>query len=211
MDKACGVYRITNTVKGKHYVGSSVNIKKRWNQHRRELKSGNHCNKKLQNSWSKHGFDNFEFAIVLLCDHKNVLMYEQDVMNYYSAAASGYNILPVAGTRFGAKMSVEFRKKLSDRLKGRVFTEEHRRNLSLSKMGHFVSDDQRAKQSATNKGREVSQITRIKTSETLRGIKKSPEMIAKMTATKKSRREETSEKMKLIWSERRKRKDLEHG
>ncbi len=43
MEKVCGIYCIENKVNGKKYVGQSIDIYKRWKQHRNELN-----NKKTQ-------------------------------------------------------------------------------------------------------------------------------------------------------------------
>jgi predicted GIY-YIG superfamily endonuclease len=37
----CGVYEIADAF-GRSYIGSSVNIYRRWEEHRRELVAGNH-------------------------------------------------------------------------------------------------------------------------------------------------------------------------
>ncbi len=46
------------------YVGISINIEKRWRQHKNCLKGNYHDNKYLQQSWDKHGEDSFEFHIL---------------------------------------------------------------------------------------------------------------------------------------------------
>ena len=46
------IYKITNITNGMVYVGQSVNIIKRWNEHKRNLRKGAHENKKLQNAWN---------------------------------------------------------------------------------------------------------------------------------------------------------------
>lgn len=33
IDKKCGVYKITNNITGKFYIGSSIDINKRWKSH----------------------------------------------------------------------------------------------------------------------------------------------------------------------------------
>lgn len=58
-----GVYRITNTVTGKYYLGSSIEMTTRWKTHRRYLRRGNHWNILLQRSWDKHGESVFTFTI----------------------------------------------------------------------------------------------------------------------------------------------------
>ena len=59
-----GIYKIINKNNGKYYVGSSVDIKERWNEHQRNLLSGKHVNPKLQASWNLHSQDAFQFVVV---------------------------------------------------------------------------------------------------------------------------------------------------
>lgn len=60
----CGVYIINNKINNHNYIGSSVNIKKRFSRHKTELRNNKHPNKYLQRAWNKYGEDNFEFSIV---------------------------------------------------------------------------------------------------------------------------------------------------
>lgn len=48
-----GIYKITNLVNNKVYIGQSVNIRKRWNQHVLELNKNIHPNIYLQSAWNK--------------------------------------------------------------------------------------------------------------------------------------------------------------
>jgi len=48
-----GVYAIWCNGNQKIYIGSSVDILKRINQHKRELRTGKHHNPILQRSWNK--------------------------------------------------------------------------------------------------------------------------------------------------------------
>ena len=52
---------------GKLYVGSSVDIRMRFGQHKHHLRSGTHRNRYLQNAWNKYGEQSFIFEIVKLC------------------------------------------------------------------------------------------------------------------------------------------------
>lgn len=73
-----GIYKITNNVDGKIYVGSSHNITIRWNTHQRELKFNNHDNKYMQSAWNKYGQEGFKFEIVEKVEHEeNLLDIEQ--------------------------------------------------------------------------------------------------------------------------------------
>ena len=59
-----GVYKITNTISGKIYVGESTAYPSRFNQHKSRLKNGVHPNPKLQNDYNKHLLDIFDFQVI---------------------------------------------------------------------------------------------------------------------------------------------------
>ncbi len=58
-----GVYAIVNRENGKRYVGSAINIPKRWREHQRGLQRGCHENSYLQGAWNKYGEGAFEFVV----------------------------------------------------------------------------------------------------------------------------------------------------
>lgn len=62
-----GIYKITNTVNNKIYIGCASNIRTRINGHLYNLKNGIHDNYYLQNSWNKYGKESFTYEIVELC------------------------------------------------------------------------------------------------------------------------------------------------
>jgi len=154
-----GIYKITNIVNGKFYIGSATNLVKRRRSHLSSLKYGRHKNEKLQRSYDKHGKDSFKFETVLYCNAKNLIMYEQIVIDGFDPVTNGYNIKPVAGSTTGYKHSDEAKAKMKAAWVGRVlptpsedrgrkisesktgkkrkpFTEEAKRNMSLSKIGN---------------------------------------------------------------------------
>lgn len=49
------LYEILNIIDSKRYVGITCDIKRRWREHRAELKSGKHHNKHLQAAWNLYG------------------------------------------------------------------------------------------------------------------------------------------------------------
>jgi GIY-YIG catalytic domain len=51
----CGVYTILNNVTQDQYIGSSMNIAKRFAQHRSLLRRGRHYADRLQEAWSAYG------------------------------------------------------------------------------------------------------------------------------------------------------------
>ena len=80
MNKQIGVYKITNTVNGKFYIGSSRNITARWSSHR------NLVNRKLNSMYQdmkELGLDNFKFEVLEECSIEELTEREQyyiDVM-----------------------------------------------------------------------------------------------------------------------------------
>jgi group I intron endonuclease len=60
-----GVYKITNTVDGKVYIGSTtIDTNWRWSTHKSLLKIGKHHNRHLQRAWNKYGESAFTFEVV---------------------------------------------------------------------------------------------------------------------------------------------------
>jgi group I intron endonuclease len=62
------IYRIKNLINGKIYIGQTQNIKRRFYEHKHELKSGKHHNKHFQNSFNTHGEENFSFEVIEECE-----------------------------------------------------------------------------------------------------------------------------------------------
>ena len=62
--KKSGIYQILCLPTSKSYVGSSVDIHKRWSQHKHQLRNKRHGNTYLQNAWNKYGEDQFVFKIL---------------------------------------------------------------------------------------------------------------------------------------------------
>ena len=62
-----GIYEIYNKINCKRYIGQSINVRTRLLKHRNFLNKNKHQNNHLQNSWNKHGEDNFEFRVLEYC------------------------------------------------------------------------------------------------------------------------------------------------
>jgi group I intron endonuclease len=92
--KISGIYKITNTVNGKYYLGSSDNIKNRWKSHLYSLRHNKHHSIHLQRAWNKYGEKNFIFELVEEVD-KNVLLereqYHLDTLTPWDDNV-GYNV-----------------------------------------------------------------------------------------------------------------------
>ena len=47
MQKICGVYKITNTITGDFYIGSSKDVKRRWKEHKCPSRWNDNPNKQM--------------------------------------------------------------------------------------------------------------------------------------------------------------------
>jgi group I intron endonuclease len=59
-----GVYQVRNTVNGKSFVGTSVDLPSILNRHRAALRFGGHTNRELQKDWNELGPEAFEFEVL---------------------------------------------------------------------------------------------------------------------------------------------------
>ncbi len=116
-----GIYKIVNNINNKIYIGSAINLSRRFKEHIRTLKSNKHHNKKMQNSWNKHGENNFSFVIIEYCEKEKLILREQ---HYIDEINPEYNICRIAGNTLGTKMSDEQKKHLSVINTGKKLTEE---------------------------------------------------------------------------------------
>ncbi len=124
MKKKIGIYKITNLVNGKVYIGQSRDLRKRLNGHKNTLNNNTHYNDYLQRSWNKYGEDNFTFEIIEYCDIDMLYERENYWITYYKSYISeyGYNatIPPKDGKLYS--LSDETRIKLSN--SRRIFEDE---------------------------------------------------------------------------------------
>jgi group I intron endonuclease len=112
-----GVYCWINIQSGKKYVGSSIDLWRRFMQYynikciTKTSKSSYICRALL-----KEGYSAFRIEILEYCDPSLVIMREQ---HYIDLLNPEYNILKIAGSLFGYKHSPESLKKMSDLAKNR--------------------------------------------------------------------------------------------
>ncbi len=88
-----GIYKITNLVNNKVYIGSSKNIENRFYNHKIKLKKNKHINKHLQSAFNKYSIINFKFEILRECSIGILRRAEQFYINKYQSINNkyGYN------------------------------------------------------------------------------------------------------------------------
>lgn len=142
-----GIYKITNWINGKFYIGSAVHFKKRWSIHKSQLNNKKHDNRHLQAAWNKYGTNQFIFHIIEFVDNLELLLEREQYWITLTNCCDrmvGYNLSPTAGSQLGIKRSAEtlIRMKLSKiGIPLGPFSDNHRKNLSKASKDKAKSKD----------------------------------------------------------------------
>ena len=187
------IYKLTNTVNGKSYIGKTTRPKERKVSHF----NGHSACPALQSAITKYGKDVFEWHVL----HKNVpepclsALEMIEIVRHKTLAKNGYNLTKggdgckaspettrkIANANRGKKRTPEQRKRMSDAHKGIgkgvPKSKEHRENLSKASKG----------KPGTNTGKKFTAEHRAKISKSSKGKKMSLEARAKMSKAKKGR------------------------
>lgn len=125
MSKICGIYKITNKVNGKCYIGQSNDIHRRWKQ---ELAPNAKLNPHLARAFEKYGIDNFEFEIIEECQREQLNEREQFYIEIYQSINPklGYNKTEGGDGNLGRHfvMSEEQKEKIRKANTGRKYTDD---------------------------------------------------------------------------------------
>lgn len=167
--RTIGIYRITNLVTGKSYIGQTrMNFGDRRDAHFSLLNAGTHYSKEMQVDWDTYGSENFEFAVLEIVDDPALLNdLEIRYINVYTAKGLCYNQNP-GGTGNGKHLTEEAKRKIGDKnrvnMTGRKASEETRRKMSESQRKRVYTDEEKQqiaeKMRTINMGRHRSDETK---------------------------------------------------
>lgn len=148
-NKICGIYKITSPT-GKTYIGQSVDVNKRWSRYKNLS-----CKKqtRLYNSLKKYGFDAHQFDIIEYCTEEELNCSERFWQDEFDVLGNkGLNgVLQECGAKHHVK-SEEYKKRISDTLKGRKLPSEVIARMSASKKGVLKSEETKKRMSVAQKG-----------------------------------------------------------
>ena len=96
-EKISGVYKITNTVTGDFYIGSSKNVKRRWESHKWPSRWKRYKNNPMYQDFQKYGLENFVFEILEVVEPDSLKETEQQFIEtlkptYNNYRAKGWDI-----------------------------------------------------------------------------------------------------------------------
>jgi hypothetical protein len=151
------IYITTNKINGKRYIGKHKS--KDWDS--KYIGSG----KLLKRAIKKYGIENFQcFPLMWAWNEKELNQLEIEYIEHYQPE---YNIMIGGGDGSTGKkwyLSEETKEKISEKHKGKTFTNEHRKNLSNSHLGlisgnkgNKYSAESKEKISASKKGKLLSE------------------------------------------------------
>lgn len=142
------IYRITNMVNNKYYIGSTESFARREWQHKNDLKKRVHKNPHLQASWNKYGGDAFVFEVLTEVPiGESQLVWEDKYLAVHVGRPECYNINTGAeAPRLGIPMSDASKQKMSVSRTGKHAGLEHYR------YGQTVSAEVRQKIGDTQRG-----------------------------------------------------------
>lgn len=88
-----GIYKITNIINNKSYIGQSVDIHRRWRQEKEDSNNvNNHSyDYPLMRAFRKYGIDNFNFEILEECEIDKLNEREIYWIDFYNTFFQGYN------------------------------------------------------------------------------------------------------------------------
>ena len=96
-EKISAVYKITNTVTGDFYIGSSKNIKSRWKDHKKPSVWNKNPNNPMYQDMMKYSVNKFEFQILAEVESEYLKETEQQFIEtlkptYNNRRANGWDI-----------------------------------------------------------------------------------------------------------------------
>ena len=92
-EKVCGIYKITNLLNKKVYIGQSVDVKTRWSNHiKASLGIDSIAHSKVHDAMSQDGVWNFTFELLEKCDKPMLNEREKYYIGFYQSNLYGYNL-----------------------------------------------------------------------------------------------------------------------
>lgn len=183
------VYVHTNKVNGKKYVGQTCQKPEhRWgkdgNGYLHKNKNGEYTQLLFARAIDKYGWDNFNHEIISnnltkeeADNEERKLIEKYETMN----PSKGYNSKDGGSN---GKPSGEIRRKIGEKSRGRIMSDETKKKMSESHKGRKVSDETRKNMSKAQRGKKISDEQKEKLRNAAKKENLSDETIEKMRNAK---------------------------
>ena len=86
-----GIYKITNNLNKHSYIGQSVRIEHRWQEHKSHYNWQRESKKPLYLAFQKYGIENFTFEVLEECEREKLSEREKYWIAFYNTYKDGYN------------------------------------------------------------------------------------------------------------------------
>lgn len=164
--KLAGIYKFTNKINNKVYIGQGKNLQVRIQGHLNSYKNENN-NKYFHRSIRKYKIENFQVEI--LVQEKNLLKpelddLEIDFIRLYNSnnPKFGYNMTTGGEGSNGYKHTQEAKEKFSKIHKGKKHTQEAKEKIGKASSSRKMSQETKKNVSKVHKGKIVSEETKQK-------------------------------------------------
>lgn len=153
LKKKSGIYLILCIPTLKGYIGSSINLFARLNEHLLNLRHNKHQNNYLQNAWNKYEKADFEIFIIEQCNKIKLFELEQFYVNLYKTSykENGYNLACIQKGNYGYSFTEEQKKKVSDGVKKKLEDVEYKKARQAKIAEYTRSEEGRKKRSEISK------------------------------------------------------------
>lgn len=93
IEEVCGIYKITNIENKKCYIGKSLNVKKRLQDHvKGALGIRTISDQKIHREMAREGIWNFRFELLCECEKEELSEKEKYYISYFDSQNYGYNV-----------------------------------------------------------------------------------------------------------------------
>ena len=125
-----GIYRIYDTLTEKSYIGKSVDIMRRWQEHFEQGKTATKYDDEFHFELNKRP-ENFSFEILVICKESELSYYEKEYMEFFNSIKKGYNKInassEVRTDKVVARTNKDMVSRLNDIVGKPLFVEDKRK------------------------------------------------------------------------------------
>jgi len=175
------IYKITDTINNKVYIGQTIHVERRWQAHRSYAKNPERTGQYIHRAMATYGIDNFNYEVIACAKIQlDADEAEAQIINQFNSQSKefGYNIKPGGGTK---GHSEETRQKLREATLKQIATK------GPPGLGSKRTDEQKAKLSASLKALDKEKIytpeVRKRMSDAHIGKSQPKELVEKRAAT----------------------------